>query len=462
MSFKKKEFSLTTYIPKIWKEFEQDLGQILGLPENISLRYKDYVDFFLQLELILPNQKRLLLAIGGWQKGSLEIDSKNKGFWIQKKLWFGSISRQEADISERFLLQSLLALRKIILRESKQNPQISKDIATLIQQHQAYHKIEDDYYRRIFSGVTGITANLRLGFRCNQDCHFCWQSRKWPDPPDELHFTWLKEMYQEGVTQVVFTGGEPTLFKGFVDLLLLAKEKYGMKTMVQTNATTLKNPRYLKRIQAAKVDRLFISFHSANAEISDRMTRAPKTFALTVEGIKRALQAGLRVGLNCVVEKDNYEGLIEQAEFIVEHFVKPFPNNPIESMNYSRPQHYFDEEKWRRQIVPLDLIYPHLKGAIEILREQQVLIDVTAGSCGLPACLLRFQTDLIYLPKKEDMGMADPEHSQAFREQTICATCTLFSRCQGAGKQYRELFGNRGLVPFTQPIEISHHFPLTL
>ncbi len=60
---------------------------------------------------------------------------------------------------------------------------------------------------------------MRLGFRCNQDCHFCWQSRNWPVPPEELHFIWLEEMYKEGVKQVVFTGGEPTFFKGFVDLL---------------------------------------------------------------------------------------------------------------------------------------------------------------------------------------------------------------------------------------------------
>lgn len=462
MSSSTHQFQFTEYIPSIWAEFELRLAESFGLPKNLSLQYLDYVDSMLQFELRLPNQQKLILELGGWKEKTFENKNASKGFWLEKRLWLGVFSAQDAELEDEFIVRSLIALKRILFRRIKQNSNTIEQIISLVQEHQKYHKIQDDYYRRIFLGVTGMTANLRLGFRCNQDCHFCWQSRGWPDPPDELHFVWLEEMHQHGVKQLVITGGEPSLFKGFVELLLLAKEKYGMRTMVQTNATTLKNPRYLKRIQGAKVDRLFISFHSADEEVSDRMTRAPRTFALTVAGIENALRAGIRVGLNCVVEKDNYQGLAEQARFIVERFVKAFPDNPIESMNYSRPQHYFDEEKWIEQLLPLDLIYPHLKEAIEILGEEEVLIDVTAGSCGLPACLLRFQTDLIYLPREEEMGMADPMHSQSGRAHTVCSKCSLFSNCQGPGEQYHQLFGDRGLVAFTEPVVISHDFPLTL
>ena len=55
----------------------------------------------------------------------------------------------------------------------------------------SYLGLDDDYYRRIFFGVVGGSANLRLGFRCNQDCGFCWQSRKWPEPPAEMYGIWL-------------------------------------------------------------------------------------------------------------------------------------------------------------------------------------------------------------------------------------------------------------------------------
>lgn len=454
--------SLTPYISSVWANFTQELHQLLGLPDTVTVRYQDYDASFLKIELLLPNKSSLELSIEGWQDKAPAHNQKDKGFWIQNSVWFGSVHNQNHALSERFLVQSLIAIKKFITQEQRNNSALLEQLVSLIQSHKKYHKIHDDYYRRIFVGVTGMTANIRLGFRCNQDCHFCWQSRGWPDPPEDLYFIWLDELHQLGVQQVVFTGGEPTLFKRFVELLLLAKEKYGMRTLVQTNATTLSNPRYLQRIQQAKVNRLFISFHSSDAEISDKMTRAPKTFAMTVKGIEAALAAGMRVGLNCIVEKDNYQGLAQQAQFIVDRFVLPFPENPIESMNYSRPQHYFDEEKWAEQLIPLDLVYPQLKQAIEILDAKGVLLDVTAGSCGLSACLLRFKPELIYLPKEEHMGMADPKHSQQFREKFICSRCTLFSQCQGPGMKYHELFGDRGLIPFTEALSVAQDFPLSL
>lgn len=323
--------------------------------------------------------------------------------------------------------------------------------------HDAVRPIEsldDSFYRRIFEGVTGVTANLRLGFGCNQDCGLCWQSRRWPDAPAEMLHTWVEEFGAAGVTQLTLTGGEPTLRRSLPDLLARARA-LGMKTMLQTNAIALARPAVLDRVVKAGVDRLFVSLHSADPEISDAITRAPGTHVRTVAGLRAALDAGLRVGLSVVVDRQNVEGLVEHARFIVEHF----PD--VESVTWSKPQPYYDEALWRERLVPLDELEANLLQAIHIVRSSDIVVDPTSGSCGLPACVLRSLPELIHLPPARSLGSADAAFSDADREGSACSACALRDRCQGPGAPYTEIYGDRGLVPFSEAPEMSE-FPLTL
>ena len=441
----------------MWGRFNEQMHGILGLTDDIAFEYDAFSGDALHFTLRLPNGQSLRLVCGGWDGGA---KPDGPTFEIDQTVWLGAQADPEAD--EEFVLQCLVTLKKLLRRHQAQTDWSESRLKSLLQEHAQYQDVRDEYFRRIFTGVTGSTANFRLGFRCNQDCHFCWQNRRWPNPPLEMYFQWLEEIADFGIEQIVFTGGEPTLHRDFPSLLAKAKQEYGMKTMVQTNATTFHNRRYLERVRQAEVDRLFISLHAGTAEISDRMTRAPNTFDLTVQGVELALQAGLRVGLNCVVERENYRDLPNLARLIVERFVAPFPENPIESMTFSRPQSYYDRQKWHEQIMPMDEIEPHLEEAIELLLAHGVLLDITAGSCGLPACLIRRFPSLIYLPKAEHVGMADPSHSQEARKNLACGQCSLFDNCQGPGHQYIEQFGDRGLVAFEGEVPFSHVFPLQL
>ena len=325
-----------------------------------------------------------------------------------------------------------------------------------------FAELSDKFFVRIFHGVTGSSANLRLGFRCNQNCGFCWQGRHWPEPPTEVFLKWLDEIGSAGIRQLIVTGGEPTLHGALPDILERAHKRFGMKTMLQTNAILLRKPALLKRIVAAGLERLFVSLHSADAAISDRMTHAPGTFDGTVLGVEAALAAGLRVGLNCIVERANYQGLGEHARFIVERFVRPFPDNPMESVNYSRPQAYHDRALWQQSLVALDEVEPHLLQAVAELQAAGVQLDITAGSCGLPACLLREFPDLIYLPEAQDVGQADPEFDPSGRSRGACGRCALSQRCQGPGAGYQQKYGDRGLVPFSTAPAVQSRFPLSL
>ncbi len=119
MTSVKNKFSLTSYLPTVWSQFELELIGLLGIPKNISLGYQDYSPSRLQFELQFPNKKRLVLEISGWQNDSFLSPSDNKGFWIREGLWFGSSLPQDSNVSDDFLIQSLVALKKFIVRKMK-------------------------------------------------------------------------------------------------------------------------------------------------------------------------------------------------------------------------------------------------------------------------------------------------------------------------------------------------------
>lgn len=452
--------TLTPYMPTLFGDIEAAIRDAVGLlgKDNVAVAFINQERTPRRLVVFsvdLPNGVSLELTLADRALG--------EGGWVSAgRLLLGYRYAGPDPLADPKVRPSLEALGKLFARRQRQDG--DRIAATLWTEHAKLRPmlgLNDDYYRRIFFGVVGGSANLRLGFRCNQDCGFCWQSRKWPDPPAEMYRTWLDEIAAAGIQQIAFTGGEPTLHRALPDLLRRARHDHGMRTMLQTNAIQLSKPAVLKRIVEAGVDRLFVSFHAADAEISDGMTRAPRTHHRTVAGIKAALGAGMRVGLNCVVEAANHRDLGQHAAFIVENFVRPFPDNPIESVNYSRPQSYFDQDLWRRSLVRMDVLEPHLLDAVRTLEDAGMLMDITAGSCGLPACLLRSRPHLIYLPQPNEVGMADPSFDR-HAPDTACGRCALRRRCQGPGLGYLQVFGDAGLVPFDEAPEIPDHFPMSL
>jgi len=314
----------------------------------------------------------------------------------------------------------------------------------------AYEGLDDAFYRRVFTGPQGTIGSLRLGFGCNQDCGLCWQSRRWPDPPDGMLETWMDELGEAGVAQLTISGGEPTVRRALPALLARAKA-LGMRTMVQTNAVRL--ARDIEPVRG--VDRLFVSLHAADPQVSDAITRAPGTHERTLRGIRRALDAGLRVGISTVMDRLNRDELAPLARLLATTL------SEVESVTWSRPQPYFDAALWEERVLPWDELREPLVEAVRIVRDAGIVPDVTSGSCGVPACLLSELPEHIHLPPAEALGMADAAFDEAERAGTACAKCALRRRCQGPGGAYLRRYGDRGLSPFEAAPELSD-FPLSL
>src|SRR5204862_81716 len=76
---------------------------------------------------------------------------------------------------------------------------------------------------------------------------------------------------------------------------------------LETNAIQFAKPGAVEKLRDAGMTECFVSLHSGDAEVSDAITRAPGTFARTVKGVRALLDAGVPVGLNCVLTNEGID-----------------------------------------------------------------------------------------------------------------------------------------------------------
>ncbi len=303
--------------------------------------------------------------------------------------------------------------------------------------------LRDTTYRMAIYTPPVTTPFVRLGFRCNQNCDFCWQGRDWPDAPTESYEAWVDELAAAGFRSITFTGGEPTIHKQLVPLVARAN-RLGLRVHIQTNAIQLRKPQYLEALVAAGAHALFVSLHSHDPLISDAMTRAPRTHPLTVQGVVAGLKAGLRVELNCMVERRNAGTLAEHARFVLDEFCAAVPENPIWGVWYTHASTYFDQGVWTSAVVPMDELASPLLNAVSLLHSNGVR-PIAWSACGFPPCVAHDRPELIEL--------LDPEAMHEFQSEErsfapVCEECAIKSRCPGVRPFYLERFGSRGLTPF--------------
>ena len=309
-----------------------------------------------------------------------------------------------------------------------------------------FAQMRDTQFRQINPAPAGDHGTLRLGYRCNQDCLFCWQGRQWPAPPIERYWAWLDELAALGVKDVHFTGGEATTWSELPALITRAVAVHGMVVSVQTNAIRLAHPRYLRSLVDAGLTAIQVSYHSADPLISDRITRAPGTHKKTRAGVQAALEAGLVATLTCVVEQDTVAGLPAQAADIVAAFVEPFPDNPVRRVTYAHPTSYFEDGLWEARQVSFGVVRAPLVAACRTLFDAGIPVQI-AGPCGFPNCLLTGHEDLIDSQMVE-RRIFTPDELSHRHYADVCEGCSHKSGCFGLRQEYLDRFGDAGLQPF--------------
>jgi radical SAM protein with 4Fe4S-binding SPASM domain len=153
--------------------------------------------------------------------------------------------------------------------------------------------------------IAPARMDLAVTYRCNLDCPHCYT---WAGPNGgvkELPLAdWIRvldTLWNIGIPNLVFTGGEPTLREDIVDLVANAKH---FVTGLVTNGTKLAG--LAEQLRDASLDYIQVTLESHIPQIHNKMVGASfDAFSLTVDGIKHAVELGMQVITNTTLTKEN-------------------------------------------------------------------------------------------------------------------------------------------------------------
>lgn len=159
--------------------------------------------------------------------------------------------------------------------------------------------LTDRFGRRLDYLRLAVTA------RCNLNCRYCRPKRgDWIVAPDALQdediVRLARILRQLGVRKVRITGGEPLVRPGIGQLLLSLRTASGIRELyLTTNGIRLSQ--HLPELQAAAVDGVNVSLDTLRPDRYEWITGFAG-LGRVWEGIEHAVEAGLRVKLNVVVQ----------------------------------------------------------------------------------------------------------------------------------------------------------------
>ncbi|WP_240733082.1 GTP 3',8-cyclase MoaA [Jeotgalibacillus sp. S-D1] len=164
--------------------------------------------------------------------------------------------------------------------------------------------------------------------QCNFRCSYCMPAEIFgPDftfLPQEEYLTFeeiyqlIKAMGDLGVEKVRLTGGEPLLRK---DLHLLIEKLMSIPAIkdiaLTTNAMML--PKYAEKLKEAGLQRVNVSMDAIDEAVFKKMNGRNVSTKPVLKGIQAALDAGLEVKINMVVQKGvNDDQIIPMAAYFKE------------------------------------------------------------------------------------------------------------------------------------------------
>ena len=166
---------------------------------------------------------------------------------------------------------------------------------------------------------------LELTKSCNLFCVHCYEGAgtNHPHPLPSMereHISleqWkdiLSDGARLGAKKVQFTGGEPTLYPGLMELIEYARSCRYRDIEIFTNATRLED-RLLRQWATSGV-RVALSFYSCDPRTHDTITGRAGSFRQTVQGIKDILANNIPVRVAIVLMRDNMSQLTDTVEFL--------------------------------------------------------------------------------------------------------------------------------------------------
>ena len=235
-----------------------------------------------------------------------------------------------------------------------------------------FYTLSDERAKGSSSNSPLYRGELILSSRCNFKCPYC-RSVGGPDIPMAKARTIVNIWGDNGLRNVRFLGGEPTLYPGLVELVALAKERRIRRVALSTNGSA--TAELYRKLLAAGVDDFSISLDACCSEDGDKMSGGRKgILEVVVENIKwLAKQAYVTVGI--VLTSDNVARAEEIIRFADSLGVSDIRVIPVAQEGCELPAICVDAELLQK--------YPILKYREQNFRDRRPVRGNPVKKCGL-------------------------------------------------------------------------------
>jgi pyruvate-formate lyase-activating enzyme len=166
-------------------------------------------------------------------------------------------------------------------------------------------------------------GDVRLGYRCNARCGFCYYQDRLETPVSEEPSTAelrarIAALRAAGATELEFTGGEPTIRPDLGELASYAKELGFLNVSVISNGLRLATPRYADKLIEAGINDFLFSLHGPVAEVHDAHTSLPGSFQRILGAIANVRARGARCRITATVTSRNHQYLTQMLGLFIE------------------------------------------------------------------------------------------------------------------------------------------------
>jgi uncharacterized radical SAM superfamily Fe-S cluster-containing enzyme len=172
--------------------------------------------------------------------------------------------------------------------------------------------------------------------RCNMNCPFCLANIPAMgfrfDPPMAYFEKIFKRLAQfKDKPKIQLFGGEPTVRKDLIDIIMLAKDKYGLEARVTTNGLRLADEEYCKQLVATGTQFMF-SFDGRHPSIYEFTRKSTNAYERKLKGLENLGKFGKsKVTLMYCASSTNEPYLADLVEYCHEnrHFISALDMIPL-------------------------------------------------------------------------------------------------------------------------------------
>ena len=187
--------------------------------------------------------------------------------------------------------------------------------------------------------VQARRAVLHMGWTCSYNCVFCYgqnsrkeEFRTYDSMVEELH-----SLYDYGIRDIEFSGGEPTQYKQLPQLIEQAVRIGYRRIGIITNGSKLCNLKYFKMLQSVGLNEVLFSVHGYDEKSHDKITGKVGSWKALTKSISNAVKLNCFLRVNTTICKFNAGHLKDHAQMILS-----LADGHLKCVNYL-PLNYWDD-----------------------------------------------------------------------------------------------------------------------